>query len=236
MLLASRSTGDLDHNRRLALWPRRVFDTLSCRGRRASAALNIFVGKQPLFDMFAIGLFLWCPPSVRRHFARAHVHCRRPKTYCREHRKSRRYKVYSFVSLWFCELGPGCDTMRKAGVTNNGSQSPETNSSVAFSLRVAISLDDHGSTAHLQSHARPGQCSSGKRTLTSGFFVFCSDNRAQGTASRPRRGAFYAAIGASDGSACLGKAGEDGQSNARYPHRSREQRDSGSGRGRILRP
>src|SRR5216117_2382408 len=43
MLLASRSTGDLDHNRRLALWPRRVFDTLSCTGRRASAALNIFV-------------------------------------------------------------------------------------------------------------------------------------------------------------------------------------------------
>src|SRR6058998_3928737 len=65
MLLASRSTGDLDHNR-LALWPRRVFDTLSYTGRRGSAALNVFVVKTRVLSTGMGRSLLVATRSVRR--------------------------------------------------------------------------------------------------------------------------------------------------------------------------
>src|SRR6266568_583848 len=66
--------------------------------------------------------------------------------------------------------------------------------------------------------------------------VTTAQQRAYRAASRSRRRAIFAATRAPNGSPALPETGQGGEGDARRSDRSCQQRDSGSGRGRILRP
>ena len=125
--------------------------------------------------------------------------------------------------------------MAGEGCAKNGYKRAASGHRHTCSGRFLASDHDHSSTARIDPHARPGKRAIRDREPARGLLFLSGSQRAYGAASRSRGRTIFAATRAPNGSPALPETGQ-GEGDARRSDRSCEQRDSGSRRGRILRP